>query len=83
MIDNRPAYLLEDPNYAVIPALPIGLELGTVPDWVKLSMLHLGGVQPITGEMMEAAGFVLEDRPSDGEIELYRRKGTRFQWSRW
>lgn len=79
MIDNRPAYLLADPGYAVIPALPIGLELGTVPDWVKLSMLHLGGVQPITGEMMEAAGFVLEDRPSDGEIELYRRKGTRFQ----
>lgn len=79
MIDNRPAYLVDDPNYAVIPALPIGLDLGTVPDWIKLSMLHLGGVQPLTGEMAEAAGFVMEDRPSEGELDLYRRKGTRFQ----
>lgn len=42
-------------------------------------MLHLGGVQPLTGEMASAAGFILEDRPSIGELELYRRKGTRFQ----
>lgn len=79
MIDNRPIYLLEDPDYTVIPALPIGLELATVPDWIKLSMLHLGGVQPITSDMMEAAGRILEDRPSNGELELFRRNGTRFQ----
>jgi hypothetical protein len=79
VIKNRPAYLIDDPNYAVIPALPIGLDLGTVPDWVKLSMLHLGGVQPLTGEMSEAAGFILSDDPSEGELELYRRKGVRFQ----
>lgn len=79
LIENRPAYLTDDPNYAVIPALPIGLDLGTVPDWIKLSMLHLGGVQPLTQEMAEAAEFMLADRPSPGELELYRRKGTRFQ----
>jgi hypothetical protein len=42
-------------------------------------MLFLGGVQPITGEMAAAAGAIVEDRPSEGELELYLRKGTRFQ----
>ncbi|PZU85750.1 MAG: hypothetical protein DI527_20950 [Chelatococcus sp.] len=79
MINNRPAYLIDDPDYAAIPPLPIGLDLGTVPNWIKLSMLFLRGVQPITEPMAEAAGFILEDRPSKGELELYRRQGTRFQ----
>jgi hypothetical protein len=79
VINNRPTYLIDDPNYAVIPSLPLGLDLGTVPDWIKRSMLHLGGVQPLTGEMAKDAGFILENRPSKGELELYRRNGTRFQ----
>lgn len=79
LISDRPIFLTDDPNYATIPVLPIGLDLGTVPEWIKLSILHLGGVQPLTGEMAMAAEFVLEDQPSEGELELYRRKGTRFQ----
>lgn len=42
-------------------------------------MLHLGGVQPLTGAMAAAAGFQLEDRPSPGELALYRQNQTRFQ----
>ncbi|POR49337.1 hypothetical protein [Bosea psychrotolerans] len=79
MIDNRPRYLTDDPAYPAIPPLPIGLNLGTVPDGIKFSMLHLGGVQPLTGAMAEAAGFQLEDRPSAGELALYRQNQTRFQ----
>src|SRR6478752_5139997 len=79
VINNRPRYLVDDPNYRIIPPLPIGLDLGTVPEWIKLSMLFLSGVQPLTGEMAEAARFIMEDRPSEGELELYRRKETRFQ----
>ncbi len=79
MIENRPTYLTEDPGYAVIPSLPIGLDLDAVPNWVKVSMLFLGGVQPITVDMVQAADFVVEDQPSQGELDLYRRKGTRFQ----
>lgn len=79
MINDRPSYLTDDPSYAAIPPLPIGLDLRTVPNWVKLSMLFLGGVQPITQEMIEAAGFIVEDRPSPGEIDLFRQRETRFQ----
>lgn len=79
MITNRPEFLLAQPDYAVIPPLPIGLDLTSVPDWIKMSMVYLGGVQPLTGAMAEAAEFIIEDKPSPGEIELHRRRGTRFQ----
>jgi hypothetical protein len=78
-IYNRPAFLTDDPAYKTIPALPIGLDLRTVPEWVKASLLQLGGVQPITTEMVEAAGGVLSDEPTPGEVALYRRNQTRFQ----
>lgn len=79
MFDNRPAYLTADPAYSRLPELPLALDLDPVPDLIKLSLLHLGGVQPITGAMVAAAGGVLEDAPSEGEIELFRAAGTRFQ----
>lgn len=79
MFDNRPTFLTDDPSYSRLPSLPLGLDLGTVPDWIKLSLLHLGGVQPVTGAMANAAGGLLADRPSDGEIEMFRAQGAQFQ----
>lgn len=79
MIRNRPASLLSDPAYAALPALPIALDLAAVPEWIKASILTLGGVQPITGAMARAAGGELHDQPSAGELALFRDSGTRFQ----
>ena len=79
MIRNRPASLLADPAYATLPALPVALDLAAVPEWIKASILTLGGVQPITGAMAEAAGGELHDQPSAGELALFRDSGARFE----
>ena len=71
--------MLADPAYASLPALPIALDLAAVPEWIKASILTLGGVQPITGAMAKAAGGELCDQPSAGELALFRDSGTRFQ----
>jgi len=44
-----------------------------------MSTADLGGIQPITKAMIEAAGGTISDVPSEGEVEHFRQKGTRFQ----
>jgi hypothetical protein len=42
-------------------------------------MLDLSGIQPITTAMIQAAGGALHDKPSDAEVDLFRKRGTKFQ----
>jgi hypothetical protein len=79
VIQNRPASLLADPSFTTLPGLPVGLDLSRVPEWIKLSILFLGGVQPITGAMADAARGLLSDEPTLRELALFRERGTRFQ----
>ncbi|MGB7934105.1 MAG: hypothetical protein WCH04_18135 [Gammaproteobacteria bacterium] len=50
-----------------------------MPELVRVSMLDLGGIQPVTSTMAETAGGMLSDTPSAGEIELFQQSETRFQ----
>lgn len=50
-----------------------------MPELVRASILDLGGIQPITSAMAKAAGGELRDKPSAGEIELFRQRETQFQ----
>lgn len=79
MIRNRPASLLADPTYSVLPKPPLALDWSAVPELIRVATLDLGGIQPITKSMAEAAGSILHDKPSKGEIELFRERGTSFQ----
>ncbi|MES2497547.1 MAG: hypothetical protein V4618_15650 [Pseudomonadota bacterium] len=79
MIENRPAHLLADAAYAVQPPLPYRIDWTPVPDFVRRSIADLGGIQPVTGAMVEAAGGDLHDKPSDGEVALFRNSGAEFQ----
>ncbi|MCS3521841.1 endonuclease domain-containing protein [Bradyrhizobium elkanii] len=79
MIENRPASLLADPAYGILPKLPIALDWSSVPELIRVATLDLGGIQPVTKAMAEAAGGTLHDKPSDGEVELFRKRGTNFQ----
>ncbi len=79
MITNRPAALLADAAYCTLPKLPFALDWTSIPELIRVSMLDLSGVQPITKAMAEAAGGTLQDKPSDGEIEHFRRRETKFQ----
>lgn len=79
MIKDRPASLLADPHYVEGLPPPYRIDWRAVPELVRVSMVDLGGVQPITKAMAEAAGGTLFDKPTDGEIALFRERGTQFQ----
>lgn len=79
MVENRPASLLADPAYGILPKLPVALDWSSVPELIRVATLDLGGIQPVTKAMAEAAGGTLHDKPSEGEIDLFRKRGTNFQ----
>ncbi len=79
MIRDRPPSLLAIPEYRRLPPMPISVGMDALPELVRTSLGSLGGIQPVTGEMVEAAKGLLFDKPSQGEIELFRRRGTQFQ----
>jgi hypothetical protein len=79
MINDRPQALLDDPVYCTLPKPPLRVDWSSVPELIRVAMLDLGGVQPITKAMAEAAGGELNDKLSDGEIALFKQRGTQFQ----
>ncbi|MCK1732964.1 hypothetical protein IVA79_03090 [Bradyrhizobium sp. 138] len=79
MIENRPASLLADPAYGVFPKPPYAVDWSSIPELIRVATLDLGGVQPVTKVMSEAAGGKMFDKPSEGEIALFQERGTNFQ----
>ena len=79
MIVNRPASLLADLDYGVLPKLPFAVDWSSIPELIRVATLDLGGIQPVTKAMADAAGGTLLDMPSEAEIELFRKRGTNFQ----
>ena len=79
MICDRPNHLLGDDKYHTYPPLPYSLDWSFVPELVSASIIDLGGIQPVTTCMSNAADGPLCDMPSAGEIELFSKQGTRFQ----
>ena len=80
MIENRPAYLLAEAAYKTLPKAPLVFDWTTIPELLRVAMLDLDGIQPPTKEMVEAAGGELQDKPSEGEIALFKKRGTTFQF---
>ncbi len=79
MINNRPELLRSLPHYTGVPAREFGVDMAAIPELVRLSLNALGGVQPVTRAMAAAAGGDMYDKPSEGEIALHQRLGSRFQ----
>jgi hypothetical protein len=79
MIKDRPAHLLEQQGYQKLPAKPFTVQFDALPKLVREALGPLGGIQPVTGAMIEAANGQLTDNPSEGEIRLFKEKGTLFQ----
>ncbi|WP_260000514.1 endonuclease domain-containing protein [Leisingera caerulea] len=50
-----------------------------VPEVVRVSLMPVSGIQPLTGEMFKIAGGVLETAPSEAEFKLFQEAGTQFQ----
>lgn len=79
MIEKRPASLLADASYCRLPKPPFLLDWTSIPELLRVSMLDLGGIQPLTDAMFKAASGTLHDIPSEGETALFRERGTTFQ----
>lgn len=79
MIADRPKYLLDQEDYKKLPIKPFAIDLGALPDLVRQALGPIGGIQPVTREMATTANGVLGDMPSEGEIKLFKEKGTLFQ----
>lgn len=79
MIQNRPENLLALPFYRAGEHASLGVDWASVPDLLKLDIAALSGIQPITGELMKAAGGIMHDSPSEAEIERHIANGSRFQ----
>lgn len=79
MIRNRPQHLLADAAYSTLVPPPYKLDWSSTPRLINFSLLALGGIQPLTGAMAEAADGLLSDTPTEGEVELFRSKGSEFQ----
>ncbi|MER8911428.1 very short patch repair endonuclease [Mesorhizobium sp. M0854] len=79
MIENRPKHLTDQDDYNRLPAEPFSVAFENLPPLLRGCLAPVGGVQPITGAMSKAAGAILRDKPSEGEIEMFRAAGTQFQ----
>jgi hypothetical protein len=79
MIENRPDVLLADAAYRTLPRPPLAVDWTSIPELIRVSMIDLSGIQPITKAMAEAAGGTMHDKPSEGEIALFKKRSTQFQ----
>ncbi len=63
----------------LVPPRPFEAAWQTIPEVVRISMMPLSGIQPLTTEMFEVSDGELRTKPSEAEINLFRAKGTKFQ----
>jgi len=63
----------------LVPPRPFDAAWQTIPEVVRVSMMPLSGIQPLTAEMFQVAGQELRTKPTEEEINLFRNKGTKFQ----
>jgi hypothetical protein len=79
MINDRPKHLLAQDDYKKLPAKPFAVQFDALPSLVREALGPLGGIQPVTSAMAKAANGQLTDLPSEGEIKLFKERGTLFQ----
>ena len=66
-------------THLLVPPRPFAAAWEDIPETVRVMLLPLSGIQPVTKQMFDAAGGILHTKPSPGEVELFRERGTTFQ----
>lgn len=80
MIHDRPARMVDFGERVFAPSKPFSISWEMVPEVVRLSLMPIFGIQPVTGAMVRASGqCTLSHTPSEGEIAYFRKHGTQFQ----
>ncbi|MGV1949668.1 endonuclease domain-containing protein [Agrobacterium vitis] len=79
MIQARPERLADFGERVLVPSVPFSISWEMVPELVRLSLLPVCGVQPVTNAMCKAANGELAHLPTIGEIAHFRERCTQFQ----
>ncbi|WP_029618011.1 hypothetical protein [Pseudorhizobium marinum] len=80
MIQDRPTRMRDFGERVLLPSTPFSISWEMVPEFVRLSLMPVFGIQPVTAAMFEAAGQqALGHVPTEGEIAYFRESGTQFQ----
>ena len=79
VIRNRPRQHLEREGYQLLVPGPYAVQWDKIPDLIKLSLLNVDGVQPLTGGRCAAAGGLTSCQLSSDEVDYYRKRDARFQ----
>lgn len=74
-----PARLDEYRHHLLVPPRPFSAAWDDIPEIVRMMLMPLSGIQPVTKQMSDAAGGVLRTEPSQAEVELFRKEATTFQ----
>jgi hypothetical protein len=79
MIRNRPKAHLSERHYRGLPPAPYAVNFDNIPETVKLSLFPLRHVEPMTAEVAEMIGEIVEDYPTKEELEHYKQENAVFQ----
>ncbi|MEE4296884.1 MAG: hypothetical protein V2J20_09765, partial [Wenzhouxiangella sp.] len=80
MIQDRPARVKDFGERVLFPSAPFSVSWEMVPEVVRLSLMPVFGIQPVTTAMIKAASQkTLSHVPTEGEIAYFRERNTQFQ----
>lgn len=74
-----PARLDEYRKHLLVPPRPFAAAWEDIPETVRVMLMSLSGIQPATKQMSNAAGGMLNTKPSPAEVKLFREWDTTFQ----
>lgn len=80
MISDRPKYLESNvPYYLGLPKKSIALDDSILPDMLKLDLMHLSGLCPVTGNAPYPSNIISDPVPEE-VISYYESKNSKVQW---
>ncbi|MBW4630522.1 MAG: endonuclease domain-containing protein [Iphinoe sp. HA4291-MV1] len=79
MIVNRPLILEEIPYYKKLPRLPFAPNFSALPEVLKVDVLTLDGIEPITLDIAKLYPSGIPLQPSQKAIDYYLKQEIKFQ----
>lgn len=78
-IGNRPEALKDIAYYKSLPEKPMGFDFDNLPELLRLNLMALEGIKPLTICVNHLAPEGFSANPNQGEIDFYRKNHTIFQ----
>jgi hypothetical protein len=79
LIKDRPKDLLEIDFYTQLPEVPVEFAYDSLPEFLNVDLLQMFGIIPKTMDLIMNTQRGFLDKPSEKEIDYYRKRDTKFQ----